>query len=51
MFIIFFIFVPGLKELKILALMAIFLKKVIVAHLLQLLEDGKINFLNKLICK
>ena len=51
MFIFFFIFAPGLKELRILALMVIFLMIVIAAHLLQLLEDGKINFLNKLIYK
>ena len=49
--IFFFIFAPGLKELRILALMVIFLMIVIVAHLPQLLEDGKINFPNKLIYK
>ena len=51
MFIFFFIFAPGLKELRILALMVIFFMIVIVAHLPQLLEDGKINFPNKLIYK
>ena len=48
---IFFIYSPDLKELRILTLMVIFLIEVIAAHLLQLLEDGKINFLNKLIYK
>ena len=48
---IFFIYSPDLKELRILTLMVIFLIEVIATHLLQLLEDGKINFLNKLIYK
>ena len=51
MFIFFFIFAPDLKELRILDLMVIFFMIVIVAHLPQLLEDGKINFPNKLIYK